>query len=27
VLLPEVEDYRPKGQPPLASNADFINVP
>jgi len=26
VLLPEVTDYRPKGQPPLASNADFINV-
>ena len=27
VLLPEVEDYRPKGKPPLASNAEFINVP
>ncbi len=27
VLLPEVDDYRPKGQPPLASNPDFINVP
>jgi leucyl-tRNA synthetase len=27
VLLPEVEDYRPKGQPPLASNPDFINAP
>ena len=27
VLLPEVEDYRPKGQPPLASNAEFINAP
>jgi leucyl-tRNA synthetase len=27
VLLPEVSDYRPKGQPPLASNEEFINVP
>jgi leucyl-tRNA synthetase len=27
VLLPEVDDYRPKGEPPLASNAEFINVP
>jgi len=27
VLLPEVVDYRPKGEPPLASNPDFINVP
>jgi leucyl-tRNA synthetase len=27
VLLPEVDDYRPKGQPPLASNPDFINAP
>jgi len=27
VLLPEVEDYRPKGKPPLASNEDWINVP
>jgi leucyl-tRNA synthetase len=27
VLLPEVDDYRPKGQPPLASNEEFINVP
>jgi leucyl-tRNA synthetase len=27
VLLPEVEDYRPKGEPPLASNPEFINVP
>ena len=27
VLLPEVEDYRPKGKPPLASNAEFMNVP
>ncbi|MFL5954406.1 MAG: leucine--tRNA ligase, partial [Gaiellaceae bacterium] len=26
VLLPEVEDYRPKGKPPLASNADFMNT-
>ncbi|NUR75593.1 MAG: leucine--tRNA ligase [Thermoleophilia bacterium] len=26
VLLPEVEDYRPKGKPPLASNLDFINT-
>jgi leucyl-tRNA synthetase len=26
VLLPEVEDYRPKGKPPLASNPDFINT-
>jgi leucyl-tRNA synthetase len=26
LLLPEVEDYRPKGQPPLASNAEFINT-
>jgi leucyl-tRNA synthetase len=26
VLLPEVSDYRPKGKPPLASNADFINT-
>jgi leucyl-tRNA synthetase len=27
VLLPEVEDYRPKGKPPLASNEEFMNVP
>jgi len=27
VLLPEVEDYRPKGKPPLASNEDWLNVP
>jgi leucyl-tRNA synthetase len=27
VLLPEVEDYRPKGMPPLASNAEWLNVP
>ena len=26
VLLPEVTDYRPKGKPPLASNAEFINT-
>ncbi len=26
VLLPEVDDYRPKGKPPLASNDEFINV-
>ena len=26
VLLPDVEDYRPKGKPPLASNLDFINT-
>jgi leucyl-tRNA synthetase len=27
VLLPEVEDYRPKGVPPLASNQEWLNVP
>jgi leucyl-tRNA synthetase len=27
VLLPEVEDYRPKGVPPLASNEEWLNVP
>ncbi|HZT16986.1 MAG TPA: leucine--tRNA ligase [Gaiellaceae bacterium] len=27
VLLPEVSDYRPKGEPPLASNAEWLNVP
>ncbi|HEX2293529.1 MAG TPA: leucine--tRNA ligase [Gaiellaceae bacterium] len=27
VVLPEVEDYRPKGMPPLASNAEWMNVP
>jgi leucyl-tRNA synthetase len=27
VLLPEVEDYRPKGMPPLASNEQWMNVP
>ncbi len=26
VLLPEVEDYRPKGVPPLASNAEWLHV-
>ncbi len=26
VLLPEVEDYRPKGRPPLASNEEWLNV-
>jgi leucyl-tRNA synthetase len=26
VLLPDVADYRPKGQPPLASNPDFIHT-
>ena len=27
VLLPEVEDYRPKGRPPLASNEEWMKVP
>jgi leucyl-tRNA synthetase len=27
VLLPEVEDYRPKGIAPLASNEEWLNVP
>jgi leucyl-tRNA synthetase len=27
LLLPEVDDYRPKGVPPLASNEEWINVP
>jgi leucyl-tRNA synthetase len=27
VLLPEVDDYRPKGIPPLASNEDWLKVP
>jgi leucyl-tRNA synthetase len=27
VPLPEVEDYRPKGVPPLASNEEWLNVP
>jgi leucyl-tRNA synthetase len=26
VLLPEVEDYRPKGKPPLASNEEWMRV-
>ena len=26
VLLPEVDDYRPKGKPPLATNEEWINV-
>src|SRR5215210_6051296 len=27
VLLPDVEDYRPKGVAPLASNAEWLHVP
>jgi leucyl-tRNA synthetase len=27
VLLPEVDDYRPKGQPPLAQAEDWVRVP
>ena len=27
VLLPEIEDYQPKGKAPLASNEEWINVP
>jgi leucyl-tRNA synthetase len=27
VLLPDVEDYRPKGKPPLASNEEWLHVP
>jgi leucyl-tRNA synthetase len=27
VLLPEIENYRPKGEPPLAQATDWINVP
>jgi leucyl-tRNA synthetase len=27
VELPEVDDYRPKGVPPLASNKDWLHVP
>jgi len=27
VRLPEVEDYRPKGKPPLASNDEWLHVP
>jgi leucyl-tRNA synthetase len=26
LLLPDVDDYQPKGQPPLASNEEFMNV-
>jgi leucyl-tRNA synthetase len=27
VLLPEIDDYRPKGKPPLASNEEWLRVP
>ncbi len=27
LLLPEVDDYRPKGQPPLASNEEWMRAP
>ena len=27
VLLPEVDDYRPRGRPPLASNEEWLHVP
>jgi leucyl-tRNA synthetase len=27
VLLPDIEDYRPKGQPPLAQAEEWVNVP
>ena len=27
VLLPEIEDYKPKGVPPLAQAEDWVNVP
>jgi leucyl-tRNA synthetase len=27
VLLPEIEDFRPKGKPPLASNEEWLRVP
>ena len=27
VLLPEIENYQPKGEPPLAQATDWINVP
>ena len=27
VLLPEIEDYHPKGKPPLASNEEWLRVP
>jgi leucyl-tRNA synthetase len=27
LLLPDVDDYQPKGKPPLASNEEWMNVP
>ena len=27
ILLPDVDDYRPKGKPPLASNEEWLRVP
>jgi leucyl-tRNA synthetase len=27
VVLPDIEDYKPKGQPPLAQAEDWVNVP
>jgi leucyl-tRNA synthetase len=27
VLLPDIEDYRPKGKPPLAANVEWLHVP
>jgi leucyl-tRNA synthetase len=27
VLLPDIEDYKPKGQPPLAQAEEWVNVP
>ena len=27
VVLPEIEDYKPKGAPPLAQAEDWVNVP
>jgi leucyl-tRNA synthetase len=27
VLLPEIDDYKPKGQPPLAQAEEWVNVP
>jgi leucyl-tRNA synthetase len=27
VVLPEIEDYKPKGEPPLAQAEDWVNVP
>ena len=27
IVLPEIDDYRPKGKPPLASNEEWIKVP